>query len=105
MWANQDGGLASLNSQVSIGVGTTAAPCPPASEPANVQLPPPMAMPRTARSAAALKRPNRHGRAVGMDALAPEYLGPDKFGSRVTTPAPAQSADQSARVETSISTL
>jgi hypothetical protein len=40
-----------------------------------------------------------------MDALAPEYLGPDKFGSRVTTPAPAQSADQSARVETSISTL
>jgi hypothetical protein len=62
-------------------------------------------MPRTARSAAALKRPNRHGRAVGMDALTPEYLGPDKFGSRVTTPAPAQSADQSARVETSISTL
>jgi hypothetical protein len=40
-----------------------------------------------------------------MDALAPEHMGPEKFGSSVTTPAPAQSADQSARVETSISTL
>jgi hypothetical protein len=64
-----------------------------------------MVMPRTARSAAALERPNRHGRAVGMDALAPKHMGPEKFGSRVTPPAPAQSANQSARVETSISTL
>jgi hypothetical protein len=48
-----------------------------------------MAMLRTARSAAASERPNRHGRAVGRDALAPEYMGPDKFGSRITKPAPA----------------
>jgi hypothetical protein len=24
-----------------------------------------------------------------MDALAPEYMGPDRFGSRITKPAPA----------------
>jgi hypothetical protein len=55
-WASRAGGSASFNSQVSIGVGTTAAPCPPASEPTNVQPPRPMAMPR---SSAALNRRTR----------------------------------------------
>jgi hypothetical protein len=58
-WASRAGKSASFNSRVSIGVGTTAALCPPASEPADAQLPRPRAMPRTARSAASLERQMR----------------------------------------------
>jgi hypothetical protein len=58
-WASRAGKSASFNSRVSIGVVTTAGPCPPASEPADAQLPRPRAMSRTARSAASLERQMR----------------------------------------------